>query len=315
MFKKIIEKLNNAKSVGIFTHINPDGDAMGSAYSLKLVLERMGARADVFYSGEAEPVLLELVHSAEDVPSKSGNYDLLVALDCAASERLGKWEEYFLAHKNTVAIDHHITHISFAEEEVVCDISSTCELMRRLYGDMGAEVSVEAFENLYIGMATDTGNFKFSSVTGDTHRTVAELIDGGVDFATISKKLFDTVSKEYLALKTKAAEGIKYYLGDRVAVLRLSKEDFENSGISEAGASSLVTLPVSIEGVEVGVYIRPRTSEGYKVSLRSVKYVDVSAIATVFGGGGHIHAAAYSIDEDTAEESIEMLISEIEKRL
>ncbi len=315
MFENVIQKIKKAKHVGIFTHINPDGDAMGSAFSLKAVLEDMGKTAEVFYSGAVEPRLLELVVGAAESAGTADGCDLLIALDCAAADRLGVWSDAFLAHKNTAAIDHHITHIEFAGVTVVGDISSTCELMYALYREMEVEISLSAATNLYIGMATDTGNFKFSSVTGDTHRAVAELIDAGVDFAKISKKLFDTVSKEYLELKMRAINNMRYCLDGKVAILKLEKADFDESGISETAASSIVTLPVSVEGVEVGVYIRHRMSEGYKVSLRSVSRVDVSEIASIFGGGGHIRAAAYSIDTEDISENTDRLIREIEKRL
>ena len=315
MFENVIKKIKKAKRVGIFTHINPDGDAMGSAFSLKAVLEDMGKTADVFYSGAVEPRLLELVVGAQESAKITDGCDLLIALDCAAADRLGVWSDEFLNHKNTAAIDHHVTHIEFAGDTVVGDISSTCELMYTLYIEMGIKIPFSAATNLYIGMATDTGNFKFSSVTGDTHRIIAELIDADVDFAGISKKLFDTVSKEYLDLKMRAINNMRYCLDGKVAILKLEKADFDESGISETAASSIVTLPVSVEGVEVGVYIRHRMSEGYKVSLRSVSCVDVSEIASVFGGGGHVRAAAYSIDAEDISENTESLIREIEKQL
>lgn len=311
MFENVIQKMKKANCVGIFTHINPDGDAMGSAFSLKAVLTDMGKTAKVFYSGAVEPRLLDLVVGATDSCQTVDGCDLLIALDCAAEDRLGVWSDAFLAHKNTAAIDHHITHTKFADNTVVGDISSTCELMYALYREMEIGISLPAATNLYIGMATDTGNFKFSSVTGDTHRAVAELIDAGVNFAEISKKLFDTVSKEYLELKMRAIKSIKYYENGEIAVLRLEKADFDESGITETEASSIVTLPVSIEGVEVGVYIRYRMSEGYKISLRSVSHVDVSEIAALFGGGGHIRAAAYSVGEAEIEGNIDRLIREI----
>lgn len=315
MFEKVIEKLNNAKCVGIFTHVNPDGDALGSTHSLKLVLEDMGKTADVFYQGEAEPCLFEVIQGVAEAADNSGEYDLLVALDCASADRMGEWTQLFENHPNTVAIDHHITHIEFAKETVVGDISSTCELMCALYKEMDVAMSVPVATNLYIGIATDTGNFKFSSVTGDTHRVAAELIDLGIDFANVSKVLFDTVSKEFLALRSKAAAKIKFYLENRVAILALEEEDFAKSGVSEAEASALVSLPSRILGVEVGVYIRPRFEEGYKVSLRSVKCVDVAEIAAGFGGGGHVRAAGYSVSRDNFDDNLNALLEEIEKRL
>ena len=116
-------------------------------------------------------------------------------------------------------------------------------------------------------------------------------------------------------MRSKAAAKIKFYLENRVAILALEEEDFAKSGVSEAEASALVSLPSRILGVEVGVYIRPRFEEGYKVSLRSVKRVDVAEIAAGFGGGGHIRAAGYSVSRDNLNDNLNTLLEEIEKRL
>ncbi len=315
MFKKIIEKLNKAEKVGIFTHENPDGDALGSSYSLKNVLEGMGKKAEVYIAGNIEPKLLKVIETGEESPLEVSECDLLVALDSADIQRLDKWQEVFKVHKNTIAIDHHITHREYAGITVVDDISATCEVMWKLYKEMGVKLSKIVATNLYIGITTDTGNFKYSSVTGDTHRVAADLIDCGIKFSDIAKILFDTVTKDYLSLKSLATEKIEYFSNDRIAILYLTDEEFNRFNVDEATASPLVVFPSSIEGVEVGIYIRQRGSNELKVSLRSVKYVDVSAIALKFGGGGHIRAAGYSIDMKEYKDNIKKLIAEIENQL
>lgn len=314
MFEKIIEKLNNAECVGIFTHVNPDGDALGSSYSLKNVLKNMGKRAEVYISGKVEPCISELIGVSEEYEFPKEDCDMLIAMDSADVQRLAEYGDFFLSHPNTAAIDHHVTHKSYAKETVVGDISSNCELLYSMYREMGAELSLEAASDLYIGICTDTGNFKFSSVTGDTHRVAAELIDMDVPSAEIAKKIFDTMSREYLALQCRAIETLDFRLDGRMAVLSFSNKDFDECGIDEAAANSIVSLPGKIAGVEVGVYVRQRTDEEYKVSLRSSGDVDVSKIASHFGGGGHIKAAGYSIFGDV-EENIELLTAEIEKQL
>ena len=315
MFEKIIEKLNKAEKVGIFTHVNPDGDALGSSYSLKSVLEGMGKYACVFIAGSIEPKLLKVIETGEERELEISDCDLLVALDSADVQRLDIWQDAFKEHKNTIAIDHHITHKEYAGISIVDDISSTCEVMCKLYKEMGVKLSKTAATNLYIGITTDTGNFKYSSVTGDTHRVAADLIDCGIDFSGIAKILFDTATKDYLALKSLATEKLEYFLDDRVASLYLTDADFEKFNVDEATASPLVVLPSSIEGVEVGIYVRQRGEDELKVSLRSVKHVDVSAIAVKFGGGGHIRAAGYSIKTEEYKDNMTMLIAEIEKQL
>lgn len=308
MFEKIIDKIEKAESIAIFSHENPDGDALGSSYSLKNVLKNMGKRADVFVSGNIEKAVKELVVDFDDGCLEIKDYDLLIALDCADAKRLGEFSDSFLNHQNTAAIDHHITHIKYSDVSVVYDISSNCELIYKLYKEMGVSLSLEAATAVYVGMVTDTGNFKYSSVTAQTHKTAAELIECGVDFSYITKRLFDTMSKAYLALNKTALEKIEYMLDDKIAVLTLTNEDFENAGIEEADASSIVTLPSKIEGVLVGAYYRHRGKHGYKVSLRSSNNIDVSKIAAYFGGGGHIRAAGYSIEEfELAENKLKLL--------
>lgn len=315
MFEKIIEMINKSSKIGIFTHSNPDGDALGSSYSLKLVLESMEKQAEVFTSGKTERKLDALLKKGECGNLKPEECDLLAALDSADIDRLGEWKEVFEVHPATFSIDHHITHIPFAKETVMSDVSSTCEVVWQLYKEMDIPLSLDVASNLYIGILTDTGNFKYSCVSGETHRIVADLIDGGVDFATISKKLFGTLSREYLRLKARAIGKTEYLLDGRAAMLCLTPEDFDACEINEADASPIVTLPCSAEGVEVGIYVRKRESNEYKVSLRSVNYVDVAEIASSFGGGGHIRAAGYSVDECDYADNIECLLREIEKRL
>lgn len=314
MFENIIEKLNKAERIGIFTHINPDGDALGSSYSLKKALTKMGKCAEVYLCGSIEPCVCELVGADSPSNFAAEKCDLFVAVDCADITRLGEWSEKFEKHQNTIAIDHHITHKKFAGETVVLNISSNCEIMYMLYKEMGVVLDLETATDLYIGIVTDTGNLKFESVTGDTYRTVAELIELGVPFSDIAKKLFNTKSLEYLKLQSRAIDGIKLLCDGRVAMLILNEEDFEECGTSEAEASSIVSLPGSIKGVEVGIYIR-RRGEEFKVSLRSAKRVDVSKIASCFGGGGHIRAAGYSVKSDELNSNIEELTGRIQEQL
>ncbi len=315
MFENIISKINEANTIGVFTHINPDGDAMGSSYSLKEILENMGKRVSVFWCGAAENVIMECVGAEEALEDDFSEFDLLISVDSADISRLGKHGEGFLNHNNTAAIDHHITHASYAKETSVVDTASCCEIMYSLYTEMGVKITRSVATKLYVGIVTDTGNFKYAGVTGKTHRVAAELIEKGVDFSGISKKIFDTVSREYLELKKRAINALEFYHDGKIAVLNLKNSDFEEAGIDEIEASGIVTLPCSIDGVEVGVYVRRRNDGACKVSLRSAEYVDVAKIACDFGGGGHIRAAGYSVSPDEMQENLKELIREIEKVL
>ncbi len=315
MFERIIPLLEKAEKVGIFAHENPDGDALGSSYSLKLVLQSLGKQAEVFLASKPDRQAFEIVKGKEEAGLRAEDCDLLVAVDCAAADRLGVHGEFFETHPNTVAIDHHITHVNYAKETVVKDCSSCCELMYGLYTEMGCAIRPEIADNVYLGMVCDTGRFQFPDVTPDTLRVAAELMEQGADFSGISKKIFDTKTRGYYALMETALHRLTFYEGGRVCAMYLGMEDFEAAGIDDAGAAGIVTMPSSVEGVEVGIYIREREAGSYKVSLRSPKTVDVSKVAMALGGGGHVRASGYSVSGKSLKEMLDEVLAEIKKQL
>lgn len=315
MFEKIISAFNNADKIGIFAHVNPDGDAMGSAYSLKLALMSLGKKAEVFLAAEPDVAPKNLIAGKELTGITVDDCDLLAALDCADSRRLGEYQDIFLNHPNTVAIDHHVTHQPYAKNWIMRDLSSTCEIMTELYEEMGIKLTKDIANNLYIGLSSDTGNFKYSCVTSDTFHAAARLIETGIDFAGISKKLFDTKRREYYNLMKIALDRLKFYEDGKVCVLYLTQDDFAKSGIEESEATGIVNLPSSIEGVMIGVFIRSRNDGEYKTSLRSADTVDVAKIAAKLGGGGHTRASGFSTYNISAEEITEMIITEVRKQI
>ncbi len=315
MFEQIIPLLLGAEKVGIFAHENPDGDALGSSYSLKLVLESIGKEAEVYLSAKPDQQAYEIVRGKTEKRFHREDCDLLVSVDCAAADRLGIHKEFFLNHPNTVAIDHHVTHVRYAKELVVEGCSSCCELMMGLYTEMGFVPDSDIAHNIYLGMVCDTGRFQFPDVTPNTLKVAAELIELGADFSDISKAIFDTKTKGYYALMQTALNRLLYFEDGRVCALYLSMEDFEEAGIDDAGAAGIVTMPSSIEGVEVGIYIREREKGSYKVSLRSPKTVDVSEIAVALGGGGHVRASGYSVTGKNLKEMLDDVLEEIKKQL
>lgn len=292
MFNELEKKIKEAKKIAIFNHEHPDGDAFGSAYALKIALNDMGKCAEVFLR-EGDRSLREYkeVIKGEETALKISECDLKIALDCADIERLGALKEFFVG--NTAAIDHHITHVPFSPVTVVVETApATGEVIYDLLKDMKVPINKEIAHNLYVAIACDTGSFKYQSTTPKTHITAAELIKTGIDFAGISKRLFDTNSFKYLKAYGYATEKLELYMGGKIAILALADSDFEAAKIDEKDADGLVNLVRSVEGVCVGVYMRQR-GNGFKVSMRSSDETDVAQIAKGFGGGGHIKASGF----------------------
>lgn len=293
MFEKLKKMVDNAEKIAIFTHEHPDGDALGSSFAFALGLLENGKCTNVFladFNGDTKEYKL-ICGKDKLTDIKAKDCDLKIALDCADFDRIALADEDFSG--NTAAIDHHITHKNYANETIVVDAPATGEIVFDILTEWDIKITSEIANNLYIAIACDTGNFKFSSTTSKTHRCIASLIECGADYAGISRALFYKMTKEYIALYQTALNRLEFFAEGKGCLMYLCDEDFKNAKINEDGAGDIVNLPAKIEGVEVGAYIRKRESI-FKVSLRSGEYVDVAQIASEYGGGGHIRAAGFS---------------------
>ncbi len=312
MLCDVIEKLKSAEKIAIFNHENPDGDALGSAYALKLILQSMGKSAEVFLREGDEAVReYSLVKGTEKTGLAIEECDLKIAVDSADLSRLGDLKNVFLG--NTAAIDHHMTHVEFADATYVADAPATGEIMFDVAEALGVELTQDMAHNMYIAITCDTGSFKFSSTTAKTHLVAAKLLEKGIDVGEISKKVFDTKSFGYLNAYRAGIDKLELVEDGKIAILTITEEDFLSLGVDETTLDGIVELPRSVEGAEVGAYIRQREDGAFKVSLRSNGSVDVARIAVSFGGGGHIKASGYLIRKPIEDVKTE-LVAEIVKQ-
>lgn len=314
MYEKIKNVLLNAEKIAILNHKNPDGDAMGSAYALKLALKSIGKEAEVFLRDtDYSSIEYTYVLGTEKSGLQISDCDLKISVDSSDIDRISDFKEYF--NKNTVSIDHHITHKNFAEYTLVNpDAPATGEVIYDLLKYMDIEITKDIAHNLYVAISSDTGSFKYSSTTPKTHTVVSELLKTGIDIGEISRMLFDTNTFEYLKMLQLAIGKITLEEDGKVSVLCLLDSDFKSCGLDEKDAGGIVSLPGKIKGTEISVYIRPRDDE-FKVSLRSKKYFDVSKVALSFGGGGHIRAAGCSVKADTMEDTKNIVLNAISHEL
>jgi len=309
MFEKLKAMVENAEKIAIFTHENPDGDALGSSFAFALGLLQLNKKVNVFLGDFKKNTKEYKAVCGKEVLADVGaeERDLKIALDCADEHRISLGGAEFSGI--TAAVDHHVTHKPYASETVVVDAPATGEIVFDILKEWGVKITPEIANNIYIAIACDTGNFKYSSTTPKTHRAAAELIECGADFATISRELFYKLSAEYLALYKIALERLEFFADNKACMMYISDDDVKSAGLDENEAGDIVTLPSKIIGVEAGVFIRNR-GNGYKVSLRSNEYVNVSEIAVSFGGGGHVRASGFF-----SELPLETLKAEICKKI
>ncbi len=317
MEKELIKEIEKAESVAIFPHISADGDAIGSSLALALALKKIGKKV-IVYMEESIPETYKFLPGIELAGFIGENDEVMelnIALDTGDTGRLGTRADFFFKGPVTINIDHHITNTKFAKyNHVDASSASTGELIFSLLKEMNSTIDKDMAKCLYTAIATDTGGFKYGNTTAETHRVAAELHSTGIDVAELSQKIFDNTTFVKLKLTQKAIELMELYENDLLAVTAITQDILQSTGAKDEDCDGLVNIGRSIEGVEVSVLIKEKSSNEIRVNLRSKSYVDVSDIAAAFGGGGHKRAAGCTIKGSIAEVK-EQLIDSIKDKL
>ncbi len=289
-----IDKLiGGAKTIGISSHVRPDGDAIGSSLGMYLYIRRNypDIRVDVFLE-QVIPELTFLKGSDEvntEYKTDVDSYDLFIVTDCA-KDRTGDAEKFFDAAKKTVNIDHHISNQGVGDElYIVPTASSACELVYDVLDK--DKIDIEIAKALYTGMVTDTGVFKYNNTSPKTMEIAAKLISYGFDFGSLIDHVF--YEKTYLQnqiLGRALLESILLMDG-KCIVSVVSKQTLEFYGAKSNDLDGIVNQLLLTMGACCAIFMYEVAPLEYKVSLRSTGEVNVSEVAQMFGGGGHMRAA------------------------
>lgn len=296
-------KLKREKSVALICHVRPDGDTLGSALALSLCLNNLGIKAEVVCD-DAVPSRFLFLKSASlvkrELEQSIASYSALIAIDSADITRLGCFSEGFDAHKNTYSIDHHISNPRYAKYNYVVDNASNCENVLALIKEMGGQITTEMANLLAMGIMTDTGNFRHKNVTPSTLVSASELVEKGADLTEIYYHMFTKQSKARAKLFGLVMSKIRYFLDDKLAIATVMQNDIELANAKSDETEGFIDFLMGIETVEVGVCILQVAENKFKVSFRS-KGADVSAVAGMFGGGGHVLASGCQISGEYEE--------------
>jgi bifunctional oligoribonuclease and PAP phosphatase NrnA len=305
----IVDALRANDRFVVVSHENADGDALGSLLATTLALRQLGKDAVMYLSGDSpvprEYAFMQFDGLLRDVPDDIEER-VLVAVDCAQADRIGPDPEPILRAKLTLDIDHHHDNSRFGDVNlIVSNASSTGEVMRDVFRELGVELTPEIAEPLYIALVTDTGRFQYTNTTPKSLRLAAELVEAGADVHAVFQQVYESVEFAKLKLLARALENARVVEGGRIVVSVLLRGDFAAAGAVEAYSEGIIDYLRAVEGSELAVLIRepPRESgPTRRVSLRSsVDEVDVSAIARLFGGGGHRQAAGFSSESSVDE--------------
>ena len=322
--KHICNILLSTDRIRIIGHKNPDGDAIGSTAGLAALLEAAGKSVQVVYPDEpAERLKFILCGRETRTPDNMSGFEptVTVALDCASASRLGSLES--AAAEVEISIDHHEICTPFAKSTFTDgNASASSEMVYHIARELVSRGAVKAIDRsiaypLYAGIASDTGSFKYSNTTSETLEICAALLDTGIDNSEISRLLFDTCSLDRLRAESIAVQKLELFAGGLAAIVAIDGDVFDETGLTRDDFDDSVNLARKVEGVEVGVYIRPDPiAHGkYKVSLRANSYANVAEIAALHGGGGHVRAAGCTVSADSMATAAEIIRKDIENTL
>ena len=288
------------RSFLLTTHINPDGDGIGSEVALALWLRALGKTVHVLNDSVVPAAYVFLtrvqpveVYEPELAEERFGRADAVIVLDTSNRQRIGRLSPVLDRHPIALAVvDHHVSHSGFGRVNVIePEASATGEIVFDLMREAGATLTPPIAEALYVALMTDTGSFRFSNTDSHAHRMAAELLTLGLDPQRLHAQVHAHASASRLRFFGEVLARLEMHDGGRLVVLEASPEQFQRHGLEGSDTEGLVDMPRNIAGVDAVALFSEVEPGKVKVSLRSTGRVAIDQVASRHGGGGHPHAA------------------------
>jgi phosphoesterase RecJ-like protein len=293
------------------THINPDGDGLGSEVAMALWLAANGKTPHIVNDSVLPPAFAFLARHAsfetfepELAERRFTESDAVIVLDTSNRQRIGRLAPLLDQHAIPVAVvDHHVSHArGFGQVNVIePEASATGEILYDLIREGGVAITPAIAEALYVALMTDTGSFRYSNTDPHAHRMAADLLTHGLDPQRLHSQVHSHASAERLRFFGEALSALELLADGRLVVLEVAPEQFQRHGLVGADTDGLVDLPRTIGGVEAVALFSEVEPGKVKVSLRSTGRVAIDEVCSRFGGGGHIHAAGVQMRGTRAE--------------
>ncbi len=316
-FLKLKSLIENHNRFILSTHVNPDADALGSQLAFFRILKKLGKKAWII-NHSSTPYNLQFLDEEnviekfdEKIHSQVINEaQIFFLLDLNQAERIVKMEKSLRNFKGLkVCIDHHLNsenifdHIfggdSYcATAEIVYDFIDETKIV-----DLDFEIAL----NLYAGIMTDTGSFRFDRTSPKIHRIMAILLEKGVNPTDVYDKIFDQFNFGRVKLLGYALGGMQLDSTKQISYMTVTRKMLVETGSSEADVDGFVNYCLTVKGVKIGILFY-ELNDGIKVSFRSKGEIAVNKLALQFGGGGHLNAAGIRFTNTKLEEIKEKII-------
>lgn len=315
---EITNIIKNSEKILIVTHVNPDGDCLGSALALKLTIEKeFNKKVQAIVNGKV-PEVYKFLPSSESFRTvselKEHNFDTVISVDCASKDRMTDAIPLFDKAKETINIDHHKTNPAFGKYNYVLgDASSSGEVLCKIIKEEKIGIDRDIANCLYVAILTDTGAFRFDNTKAETFLAVADLMQYGINPSLLYKCCYESKPLAMVKLSACAVSKAEFLHDGKIAYTVITLEDLKKNKALNEHTDGVVELLRQVNSVEIAFVVK-ETEQGYsKVSLRS-RNADVTKIASLFDGGGHSKAAGCTIKKPY-QTAVNKLIEASEKLL
>jgi phosphoesterase RecJ-like protein len=295
---QILRAVRAGKTFFLTGHERPDGDTVGSELAFASFLRRQKKRVTI---ANAHPIPSDLsflsgARSARDGKRFNGRWDVAVVFECSGPERMGNIIDLKTQARTVINIDHHAHHAFFGDINLINPrASSNSEQLFHLFERARWTMTPAEATALYVGVVTDTGRFQYDSVSPETHRVAAGLLEAGADVAGVSRRIFGTRSLAALKLLSRALSSFRLDAEGRLSLMVLTQADFTAAGAGPDDTEEIVNHGLLPSGVEATALVRENDDGEVKFSLRGHGRVDLCKVAVAFGGGGHRNAAGVTL--------------------
>ena len=304
------DKISNYFDKGpifITGHINPDGDALGASFCLKLLLDNENIDADIDFD-IATSLPTNLDHLPYELITKKikSSYETVFIFDCGNPSRLGKYEDIVLRANNIIVIDHHIDPTFGTLQIVDPNAASTTQVLFRQLVKEKYVINKTMADCLLTGLITDTGRFQYPNTTTEVFTIASELLSNGADLSSISENIYGSIEFNALKLQSEIINRIEFEKDIQFTYSTIYQKDYKQYNISPEETDFMIDVVRLVKGANIALLLKEQVDGSFKGSLRSRNNFNVQEIASIFDGGGHKAASGFS-SELSEQEIIEKI--------
>jgi len=296
-------------------HVNPDGDALGASFCLKILLNKENIEADINFD-----ILNKLPSNLDHLPYElitkklQSSYETVFVFDCGNPGRLGKYEDIVLKAKNIIVIDHHINPTFGSLQIVDSEAASTTQVLYRQLLKEKYEIDKDMADCLLTGLITDTGRFQYPNTTIEVFNIASELLKKGADISSISENIYGSIEFNALKLQSEIINRIIFDEDIKFTYSTIYQKDYKKYNIDAEETDFLIDVVRLVRGADIALLLKEQVDGTFKGSLRSRNNFNVQELSAIFDGGGHKAASGFS-SSSSQEDIIEIIKNEIRTKL